>query len=148
MVFCRYFSYYDKNTDQKYGRYQASNPKQAASKCARKRIQYLKSIGQPININQEFTLAIKEMTRGSQKKIYFYSAKMIKYTHPIHVSIGSGAFSKTIVFQYKLKLKKLSQEKLTKVKTIDVNENQNEQITDLEPKNILEIDNNNLVIEI
>ncbi|XWV24691.1 mg347 protein [Tupanvirus deep ocean] len=96
----RYFAYIDTNTGEKCGRYCGDSPLQAAKKCANKRFQYLKSIG---NNTTDITIVIKEMTRGSQKKFFAYNAKKISII-PYTIHIGN----KTITYNKIFKVKKIS----------------------------------------
>lgn len=74
----RYFCFVDVRTGQTYGRYTGQSPKQAASKCFTKYVQGERSRRGANPILRNFRLYIREVTRGSQHKIYAYDCTRIQ----------------------------------------------------------------------
>ncbi|XWV25934.1 hypothetical protein QJ857_gp1146 [Tupanvirus soda lake] len=148
MSYGRRFAYIDTSSGKKYGRYYACTPSQAAKKCASKRFQYLKSIG---DNTTEIIIVIREITRGSAKKCFAYNAKKISIT-PYTIHIGN----KTITYKYIFTVKKTSlpnnflfngKQLYVTNKITEPNEPVNEPVNDMQTK-LMHISNNMIVVEV
>ena len=103
---CRYFAIIKPN-GTRCGRFTGSTPKQAARKCACRLYQKLAQSGQ--NPNQEITFIMRETTRHSKRKMYFYKAKRVHLLNPQSVTITdqSTGQNKTITYKYLIKVHKI-----------------------------------------
>ena len=114
----RYFKVYSENKKHWYGRYYGKNPQQAASK-AFTHIMKAKS-NKKKKYPEHMKIHIKEMTRGSKKKIYAYEATRIANNTPHQIFINSRytGLQRRIVFNYRNKIKKapVSDQLLSKFK--------------------------------
>jgi len=104
----RYFKLIDAKTLKSYGRYTGETPKQAASKGFTKLLQKFKE--QKKNPPKEMTIYLRESTRGSNRKVYGYSAIRQKLDEPQELEIKDKETGevKTITYQYRNKIKKVA----------------------------------------
>lgn len=105
----RYFRviYQDTNDDIiQTGRFAARYPKTAAGKALTSiRKAYLNNLP-----DDGINFMLKEITRGSRKKYFYYNGKSIELKDPIKVQIGgSGEYSRTITYKYKSEIKKCTE---------------------------------------
>jgi hypothetical protein len=137
----RYFVHVDQKTNKKTRRYHGHTPKQAATKCASKIFQKIKSNGG--NINQKINLIIREVTRNSTKKYYAYEARRITNHYQTIVHIGD----KIIHYNYTIKLNKLKIPDRFNVKPKKIDIPIIEPINVLSPK-MIDIGKHTLIIEV
>ena len=103
----RYFKLIDPDTQETFGRYTGDTPKQAASKGYTKLLQkYKEDKKTPPKTSIIF---LRESTRGSNKKIYGYSAMRQKLDEPQNLVITDNdtGKEKTITYHYRNKIKKV-----------------------------------------
>lgn len=103
---CRYFTYHDDKTGKEHGRYRiyankysSVSPMNAAKKCATK---LLRDSG----VNS-MDICIREITRGSKKKLYRYHVSRIQLVNPIQIYIGN----RTVTYNYKTDIKYIPRQK-------------------------------------
>jgi len=103
----RYFKLVDPKTLKSTGRYTGETPKQAASKGYTKYIQKLKARGK--KAPTETIIYLRESTRGSNRKVYGYSASRQKLDEPQELDIEDkvNGGSKTIVYRFRNRIKKV-----------------------------------------
>lgn len=104
----RYFKLIDAKTLKSFGRYTGETPKQAASKGFTKLLQKLKENGK--TVPKETTIYLRESTRGSNRKVYGYSASRQKLPEPQELVIKDKETGeeKTITYHYRNKIKKVA----------------------------------------
>lgn len=87
------------------GTYVGETPRQAAKKAFTALIKYKKEKGE--DIEQEINFIIKEKTRTSSAKYYYYTGQRVKFDQPHIVNIGGHhAHGKQIQFNYINKIHK------------------------------------------
>jgi hypothetical protein len=140
----RFFTNVDENTKKEKGRYRGRVPSIIAKKCASKKFQYLKQNG--LDTTQPILVLIREVTRGSRKKIFTYTAKWITYDTPIIVTMSGLQIS----FKHRIIIEKTVIPNIfgdkNKLKT--EHENENIDAKNICPSNLLNIENNKIFIEI
>jgi len=104
----RYFKLVDARTNKSYGRYTGETPKQAASKGYTKLLQKLKLKGK--TAPKDTVIYLRESTRGSNRKVYGYSASRQKLPEPQELVIKDKETGeeKTITYHYRNKIKKVA----------------------------------------
>jgi hypothetical protein len=103
----RYFKMVNSKDMSTTGRYTGETPKQAASKGYTKLIQSYKKDGKAIP--SKTNIFLRESTRGSNKKIYGYSASRVKLDKPQTLQIPDGKGDvKEITYHYRNKIKKIA----------------------------------------
>lgn len=103
----RYFKLMNKDGTT-YGRYVGDTPKQAASKGYTKFLQKLKVDKK--KIPGETIIYLRESTRGSNRKVYGYSASRVKLDEPQELNILDKVTGETkkIVYNYRNRIKKVA----------------------------------------
>lgn len=104
----RYFKLLDKGGSKSIGRYTGETPKQAASKAFTKLSQKLKNDGK--KIPKENQIFLRESTRGSNRKVYGYSASKNKLKTPqeLHIKDKVTGEKKTIIYNYRNNIRKIA----------------------------------------
>jgi hypothetical protein len=104
----RFFKLIDPKTHKPFGRYTGDTPKQAASKGYTKLLQKYKE--QKKTAPKEMTIYLRESTRGSNRKVYGYSAIRQKLPEPQELSIKDKETGKikVITYNYRNKIKKVA----------------------------------------
>lgn len=102
----RYFKLIDAKTMKSFGRYIGDNPKQAASKGFTKLVKKLKEAGK--KVEGKMTIYVRESTRGSNRKVYGYTASRKKLSTPQELNITDKVTGdeKTITYNYRNDIKK------------------------------------------
>lgn len=103
----RYFKVIDEKSGKTFGRYTGETPKQAASKSFTKLLQKMKESGKgaPKNVK----IFLRESTRGSNRKVYGYTASRVKLSEPQELKIvdKETGDEKTITYNYRNKIHKI-----------------------------------------
>ena len=104
----RYFKLIDGNSHAASGRYTGETPKQAASKSFTKILKRFKDTKKPAP--KQMTIYLCESTRGSNRKVYGYSASRVKLETPQELEIKDKVTGevKTITYNYRNKIKKVA----------------------------------------
>jgi hypothetical protein len=104
----RYFKVIDEKSGKTFGRYTGETPKQAASKSFTKLLQKMKESGKgaPKNVK----IFLRESTRGSNRKVYGYTASRVKLSEPQELKIvdKETGDEKTITYNYRNKIHKIA----------------------------------------
>lgn len=101
----RYFKYMNPTIDIFRGRVCGKTPKQAATKSASLIFSHMRNRE---NAQNEITFQIKEITRGSTKKIYHYRARWINLEDPLTLQIRNhDGTMKRITFRKKILIKRI-----------------------------------------
>lgn len=98
---------------QQNGRYCGRKPKQAAVKGLTKIMKRVKETGG--DTSKPVFFGIKECTRRSKHKIYFYNGQRVKLDNPMPVPIGKGEGQKKIIYQFQNDVKKATTEQITEL---------------------------------
>lgn len=130
------------NTDETMiGRFKGKIPLQAARKAFRTFCN-----NNIINNGDFYDFSIKETTRGSDKRIYSYSAKRIELANPIECYYGSSGVPTD--FYFKIEIHKNKNIPIINNKKIHKKNHKQKKPRNLSTPNIYEIDYENLVVEI
>ena len=100
----RYFKYSYSGSEFK-GRYFGRKPKQAGLKALKRIV-----LDNKLQPNKNVLFKLRECTRGSKKKTFFYVGKRVKLKKPVKVNIGGNE----IVYKYTNELKKYKKQKKIK----------------------------------
>ncbi len=92
------------------GRYCGAKPKQAGCKALTGIYKLFAKTKKPLK--GEIFFGVRETTRGSKNKTYYYSGERVELDEPIKLQIGGGdgADAKTITYKYNSNVKKASED--------------------------------------
>lgn len=119
----RHFQYIDPVSGLATGRYSGVKPKQAGNKVYSSVWRERKAAGKPLT--GEFKFAIRECTRNSRRKVYYYIGKRVRLDKPTKVNI-KDVDGETKVVEYNYSNKVMKDKEATKKAAIKAKKEEKE----------------------